>query len=308
LSCKQDILAALAYFDLFDYPLTQTEINQFARREYSAAEIGGQLLALLADKSVFHNDGLYSLRNDPTLAPRRRAGNLMARPLLQRAERIARFLAQFPFVRGVAVSGSLSKNFADENSDIDLFIITAPNRLWLARTLLHLLKKLSYLVNRQHDFCMNYFIDEAELGIREKNIYTATEVATLLPLRGIGSFDKFYRSNDWSNQFLPNHRMRISYVQDSRRGWLQRGLEWSLDHRVGNWLDTFLMRFTAKRWARKTELGLRNTRGIVMSMEAGKHFAKPDPKKFQVQLLTRYDAALFQLLQPSLKSYSPACS
>jgi predicted nucleotidyltransferase len=303
---RQDIIATLAYFDLFDYPLTQGEIIQFTRNGHMAQEIKPMLRLLLTEKLVYHYNGLFLLRNEPQLVARRRTGNQRARMMLGKAARVARLLAVFPFVRGVAVSGSLSKNYADEGSDIDLFIITAPNRLWLARTLLHCLKKLSYLVGREQYFCMNYFVDEAELEIREKNIYTATEVATLLPLQGIEAFQSFFRDNHWSRQFLPNAQMRISYVQDLPQSRLKGLLEWCLNRVGGNRADNLLMRITARRWNRKTQEGRRNNRGIVMSMEAGKHFAKPDPRRFQAKLLARYQERVGLLLPPVLQSISPA--
>ncbi|RYY95559.1 MAG: nucleotidyltransferase domain-containing protein, partial [Chitinophagaceae bacterium] len=195
MSLRTDILATLTYFDLFHYPLTALELRLFSRRPHQQAAISAALRELLAAKQVFCFDGLYTLHNDASLAPRRRRGNAKARELLYTAGKVAQLVSCFPFVRGVAVSGSLSKNWADERSDIDLFLITAPNRLWLARTLLHGLKKLSYLVGRQHLFCMNYYVDEEGLQIKEKNIYTATELATLLPLRGIHAFQQLYKSN-----------------------------------------------------------------------------------------------------------------
>ena len=53
----------------------------------------------------------------------------IAATLLARAEKIAKLFYKFPYVRAVGVSGSVSKNFADENADIDYFIITKANRL-----------------------------------------------------------------------------------------------------------------------------------------------------------------------------------
>jgi predicted nucleotidyltransferase len=303
---RQDIIATLAYFDLFDYPLTQAEVIQFTRGGYPAKEIKPAIRTLLAEKHLYHFNGFFLLRNEPELVTRRREGNQRARLLLKKAERVARLLAAFPFVRGVAVSGSLSKNYADEGSDIDLFIITAANRLWLARTLLHGLKKLAFLVGREQYFCMNYFIDEAGLEIREKNIYTATEVATLLPLQGIAAFNAFFRSNDWSRLFLPSAQLRVSYVQDIPRNFFRRSLEWCLDRFAGNMADNLLMRITSRRWNRKTLEGRRNNRGIVLSMEAGKHFAKPDPQRFQTKLLARYEERVAQLEPTALQSYLPA--
>ena len=87
-------------------------------------------------------------------------------------------LFQFPFVRGVFISGSLSKRCAAEKEDVDYFIVTSANRLWIARTIMHLYKKLTYLRGRQDRYCMNYFIDEEALEIKEKNIFTAVEMIT----------------------------------------------------------------------------------------------------------------------------------
>ncbi|WP_345257055.1 hypothetical protein [Flaviaesturariibacter amylovorans] len=307
MSPHTDILATLTYFDLFHYPLTAVELRLFSHHTHTPAAIGAALRELLAAKQVYCFDELYTLHNDPSLAPRRRAGNAKARALLHTAGKVARLVSCFPFVRGVAVSGSLSKNWADERSDIDLFIITAPNRLWLARTLLHGLKKLSYLAGRQHHFCMNYFVDECALEIREKNLYTATEIVTLLPLRGIGAFDAFFRQNAWTRNYLPNFSMRVSYLEETRRHPLRRAVECSLNNAAGNALDSLLWRITARRWSRKTERGRRNSRGIVMSMAAGKHFAKPDPAQFQNKLMARYEAGVFGIYTAQPQSLRPVC-
>jgi predicted nucleotidyltransferase len=138
---------------------------------------------------------------------------------------LAQLLIKFPYVRGIGISGSLSKNFADENSDIDLFIITKKNRLWIARTLMHLFKKLTFLVNKQHYYCMNYYIDEQQLEIVEKNIYTAIEVVTLIPLQGDGAFASFYSANAWTKDYLPNKVMRISSAKPSKRHLLKSCVE-----------------------------------------------------------------------------------
>jgi hypothetical protein len=54
-------------------------------------------------------------------------------------------------------------------------------------------------------FCLNYFIDEEKLQIKEQNIFTAVEVATLMPLKGRTVFKDFFQANDWVYQYLPNH-------------------------------------------------------------------------------------------------------
>jgi predicted nucleotidyltransferase len=130
-------------------------------------------------------------------------GNLRAQSLIVKATRIGAFLHKFPYVRAVAVSGSLSKNYADKKADIDFFIITKANRLWIARTILHLFKKFTFLVGKQNFFCMNYFVDEEALVIPEKNIYTGCGDRYMLPVAGTFTLNKFFDKNQWTKKWLP---------------------------------------------------------------------------------------------------------
>jgi len=294
---KKNILATLAYFDVFNYPLTQSEIFLFLAKRYDLSVFSNAILSLVAEHAIYKFDNFYTLKNDINIAKRRTAGNTKAAELIKVAERVGNLLAKFPYVRGIGISGSLSKNFADEQSDIDLFIITAGNRLWIARTLLHFFKKMTFLVNKQHLFCMNYFIDEQGLEIVEKNVYTAIEVATLIPLEGDTAFEKFYSANTWTRFFLPNNCMRLASAKPVKNTILKTIVEVLLNNPFGTFLDKHLMRITANRWLKKTQQRKLNTRGIIMGMDANKHYAKPDPTNFQTKLIDRYENKVGLLLQ-----------
>jgi predicted nucleotidyltransferase len=289
LELRTDILQALAYFDLFSYPLTQIELFQFLQHPHSYEDFQETLSALMTERLVFRTKEFLSIRPGHELYERRLTGNAMAHRLLVKAEKVAGLLYRFPFVRGVGVSGSLSKNYADEQSDIDFFIITAPNRLWVCRTLLHLLKKLSFLANKQHYLCMNYFVSESALEISEKNIYTATEIVTLIPLRGSLAFARFYQKNDWTKSFLPLFSLKVSRLFEKRPSIVKKCFEATLDFPLFSWTERPLMHLTRFFWTRKTKARKRNMRGLVMSMSATPNVAKPDPVIFQEELLRRFD-------------------
>lgn len=302
---RQNIMTTLAYFDMFNYPLTRAEIYFFLGKKYQYDLFNGALNYLVTQEMVYQFDRFFTLKNNTGLVTRRIEGNARAARLIKTAKKIGALLIRFPFVRGVAISGSLSKNFADENSDIDLFIITAKNRLWLARTLTHALKKLSYLVKREHYFCMNYYIDEQELQIAEKNIYTAIEVGTLIPLEGDLFFEKFYAANTWTRDFLPNKNMRVSSAKPIKKMPLKLFFEWLLSGRAGNRLDDALMRVTAVRWDKKALHKQLNSHGQLMAMLAEKHFSKPDPVNFQANLLLRYELKVERLLRDHERTLVP---
>ena len=292
---KQDILATLTYFDIFDYPLTQIEIAQFLKSNYCQDEFTKGLINLTSENWIYKYDDFYMLQDNYSLVHRRRKGNIQAKAMLKTAEKIAGFLSAFPFVKGVAVSGSLSKNFADKNSDIDFFIITEKNKLWLARTFMHCFKKIAMLFKKQDWFCMNYYVDEEMLQIKERNIYTATEIATLLPLRGIRVFQEFFNHNAWSKKILPNHSLRISYVEEAKNPFWKKAIEFLFRNPVGDLFDYLLMKLSTYRWNQKTRSGKLNKRGIVMSMDASRHYAKPNPLVFQKKFMELYEKKIFNL-------------
>jgi len=294
---EENILSALAYFDLFSYPLNRGEIYLFLPVKCEMNNFNYALNRLVNEQHIYRFEKFYSLRNDYSLIERRNKGNKHAAELMITARRVCSLLAKFPYVRGIGISGSLSKNFADAEADIDLFIITAKNRLWVARTFMHAFKKLTFLFNKQHYFCMNYYIDEQNLQIPEKNIYTATEVVTLIPLQGDVQFVDFFAANAWSRLFLPNNVMRVSRAKPEPKNWLKTSVEKMLNNKFGNWLDNHLWKTTASRWDKKTASKKRNIKGQVMAMETGKHFAKPDPEDFQNKLIKRYQVSVANVVK-----------
>jgi hypothetical protein len=295
-AAKESVLKALAYFDIFRYPLTKEEIAKFMDQPADNRRVEQCLSELLNEGAVFLNQEFYGLQDNPLIIHRRYEGQQRAEQLLKKAMKIGRFLYQFPFVRGVAVSGSLSKNFADESADIDFFVITKANRLWVARTFMHLFKKLTFLIGHQHYYCMNYYIDEEALLLEEKNIFTATELKTLLPVSGRYAIENFFVTNKWADEWLPSCDYRIQQQKDRRFTIFKKITEWIFNNKVGNALDKYLLRITTRRWKNKKEKGRKNDKGLTMALITGRHFAKSDPGNFQAKVLQQYEEKTAKIL------------
>jgi hypothetical protein len=277
---------------MFNYPVTAAEVRQFMGMSMSEDQLHRELDCLLSEGQVFCRDGMFMLRDLALLPARRRSGNERAEKMLATAHKIGRVLQHFPFVRAVGISGSLSKKYADELADIDFFIITSSNRLWLARTLLHLLKKFSFIVGKQHCFCMNYFIDEDAMLMPEQNIFIATEVVTLIPVAGFGVIDRFWQNNDWAFSYFPNFAVSPSGSAQESVPILKQAFEWLLNNRLGNSCDNLLMRITGHRWMKKELRRKLNMKGEPQSLRVGKHFGRPNPEHFQREILERYATQL----------------
>jgi hypothetical protein len=296
---ETDMLTVLAYFDLFHYPLTIGEIEQFRKQNATPAEVHSALDALLRRKRIFRIGDFYSLQDNPLLSYRRIEANERAMILLKKATKIGRFLQQFPFVRAIGISGSLSKNYADERSDFDYFIITAANRLWIARTCMHLFKKLAMLFRKDHFYCMNYYIDEKNLCLEDQNYFTAVELKTLLPVSGEKVMNQFFSSNEWAFGYFPFCSDRRQEFADRSKSVAKRLFEWIMNNQLGDRLENYLFRLTTRRWKKKELAGKKNNKGEVMSLLTARHFAKSDPGHFQYTILLKHADRIREVINPS---------
>lgn len=246
--------SVLDYFGLFRHPLRPEEIHRFHPVKCAQTDVDESLITLVSAGFVNRFPGdLYACGGDSRWAEQRETGRRKALALLSSSPRYVKIIRAFPYVRAVAISGSLSKYAAGKEADIDYFIITAPGRLWIARTLLHLFKKLTFAAGLQHRFCMNYFIDETALEITDRNLYTAIELVTLIPAYNAALLDRLQKANAWTAEFLPNAGSShdLSYLTTSGREPLKRALESFLELLRPDTLNRKLMSLTDRKWRKK---------------------------------------------------------
>lgn len=289
-STKRALLNALWYFEIFQHPLTATELFEYANCPgETPAQLTEKLEELVQEGLIYQFGAYYQSQNNSDWAPRRLDFNRRADRYLPIARRMARLIGAFPFIRAVFVSGSLSKNCMAPDGDIDYFLITEPGRLWLARTLLVIFKKL-FLFNSHKYFCVNYFIDTEHLEIEDKNLFTATETLTLLPLYGGEWYERFGPANGWVRYYLPNFPWRSAEVPSQRPGPVKKMVEWVLNGRLGAWLDAQAMRLTVSYWRRKFRHLDANT--FDGALRSRRYVSKHHPLYFQQRVMNAYTARL----------------
>lgn len=112
----------------------------------------------------------------------------------------------------VALTGSLAMTNAQDDSDIDLMIITSRGTLWVSRFVAYLVLKLTgFQVRSPKDkdekdkLCVNIWLDEADLCWEKQNIFTAHEISQAVPLvNKDSSWEKFLKENSWVAGYWPN--------------------------------------------------------------------------------------------------------
>jgi len=93
-------------------------------------------------------------------------------------------------------------NNVEPQTDIDYLIVTEPGRVWLCRALVVGLVRLA--ARRGDVICPNYFLSEKALDLGEPNLFTAHEIAQMVPLVGVETYRRMCDLNSWAAGFLPN--------------------------------------------------------------------------------------------------------
>lgn len=235
------ILEAVIYADVFDYPVTAQEIHRYLVA--CQADLAGVQQALerslLPHGRLECRSGYFFLPGRVALVALRQRRAAIARALWRHARVYGGWIARLPFVRMVAVTGALAVDNVDDDADIDYLIVTEPGRLWVCRALVIGLVRWAGL--RGHAICPNYFLSERALVIGERNLYTARELAQMVPIAGVPVYESMRRLNAWADQFLPNatglpRESAAAPVAGSVvRSWLEGALRTSLGGRLEDW-------------------------------------------------------------------------
>jgi hypothetical protein len=200
---KRAIVQAVAYADVFDYPLTADEVHRYL---IGVAASRGTVRTVLGNgrlvPHVLARSGRYfTLAGREEAVETRRSRAAAAADYWRRAVRYGHVIGGLPFVRMVAVTGALAMdNMAD--GDIDYLVVTEPGRLWLCRALVVGLVRAAAL--RGTRLCPNYFLSEQALELGERNLFTAHEVAQMVPLTGSQTYQRLRALNRWTDAYLPN--------------------------------------------------------------------------------------------------------
>ncbi len=249
-----DILSTLSYYDIFQYPLTADEVYGFLPVKVTNRDrLKAALIQAVMDEVVYEHNGYFSISSSVAQDARRRiAMEKRAGRRWKTARAMTHILKRFPFVSSVIVTGTLSKNIHQPGLDIDYFIITEPNRLWIARTLLIGFKKI-VLLNSRDLFCLNYFISSNALEVQDKNVFTATEIAHAKVLYNSSLFADFLHANRWIYKYFPNLNdiALPSPNPDEKKSRLRMLSQRLFDRPAFDELDERLMRRWADIWKRR---------------------------------------------------------
>jgi hypothetical protein len=204
-----NILKTVAYFDIFEYPLTAEQIFFFLSSPSQSVEGTSMAADALVLEEKLKKKGQYFFlpATNKNIVENRISNEKRAKKMLAYARIIGAFIKRVPFVRGVFITGSLSKNVAALSSDIDFMVVTASERLWICKTFLTVFRKV-FLFGKSKFFCTNFYVTENGFTLSQRNFYTAIEVVTTKAIWNESAFYQYQRDNYWTRNIFPNAEVK----------------------------------------------------------------------------------------------------
>ena len=241
---EEAIVRAIAFFDLFSYPLTIFEIWKYLDVNAELSEVmeilknitrrgstpteGVEPLLGLGEKN-----GFYFLIGREEIIKERMARYNYTDKKFKRAVWVAKIFKFVPWIKTIAIGNIIGAHNLKKESDIDFFIITEKKRIWLSRFFCVLIIKILGLrPNRektQDKICLSFFISEEAMNLKGlmlknssldcrvppaggtrngrggRDIYFIYWLGGLAPIYDKdNTFAEFANKNDWLKDYLPN--------------------------------------------------------------------------------------------------------
>ena len=254
------ILSALAYYDQFEFPLTAQEIF-FALPKFEGArpsfdDVERALFETIRLGAAETKEGLYFLPGREDFVRVRASRYAVAEGKYKRVKRFLKIARHAPYLRAAFVCNTLARSNARAESDIDLYLVAAPGRIWSTRLLVTGLATLLRVRPTETEsadrICLSFFVSSEALNVRplaiEDDVYLAHWLQELYPVYDeAGIARRSYVENGWLRDELPEARVQAPSsrrVVSPRFIRAKRALERALDAFFGDRLE---------RWAQKKQ-------------------------------------------------------
>ncbi len=212
---EKSILKTIIYFDIFNYPMTVFEIWKYLYEV--KCDLNDVVLCLSNSESIKRytetKDGFYFLKGKRELIYSRKSKRDSSIAKIQIARRVICFLKFVPYVKMIAISGSIGYFNVKEDSDIDFFIIVKNKYIWLSRfcitAITQLLGKRRYDKKIKNKICLSFYISENAINLEnlayENDVHFAYWFLNIMPIFDLNTYDNFYSLNAWVSEFSKNN-------------------------------------------------------------------------------------------------------
>jgi hypothetical protein len=214
-ACDKAIINTLKYRSVFKASMSRFQLGTYliSDREIPADIFESRIKGLLKSKKIKQYKGSYHLVRKKPLSWSLRAK--YSQNHIQKTNIGLELLKSIKWIKLMAITGSVAAYNSKKNDDVDLFIISEKNRIWLTRFFVVLILKAlgKYRTDKSYNnkLCPNIYMDETRVRWSEekRNIYVAHDIIMMQPV--INKDDMYFRflnANRWVFEYFPHFKVQ----------------------------------------------------------------------------------------------------
>lgn len=194
----KEVLATIHLAHHFQSAFTVDQVYRYLRVRMCREQFDSVLKDLKHRELIFEKNAVLFTRDlQKSYQQKKRS----SKDLFRRHRRYLSIIARIPWVKYVALTGANAFESCQTRDDVDLFLVTKSNRLWICYLTLVLFSKA---IRKRDTLCINYLVDEQNLHIQQQDYYTAVQILQMIPLFDNDFNKKIIEDNRWIFDFLPN--------------------------------------------------------------------------------------------------------
>lgn len=220
---QEAIFKVVSFFDIFDFPLTAFEIWQYLFIESDFFRVEESLQEMCAEGKLISKNGFFCFQSRENIIITRMRRYNYAERKFKKAKIVSQIFKFIPWIKLVAIGNILGPSNLRDGGDIDFFIVTQKDRLWLTRFFCTVLMKLTAQRpvpgNERDKICLSFYVSDDSLNLENlmlnsDDLYFIYWLVNLEIIFDSGSvYNKLVKHNAWIFSKLPNWRQKEKGVR-----------------------------------------------------------------------------------------------
>ncbi len=195
---KTHILETIKMAHNYDSAFNRDQLYTYLRVKMPRIEFDSVLDDLFSQNLISEYNGfIYSQKLQVKHEQRRQ----WSQAINQKYKFYIKIIALLPWTRFIGLTGSNSFESCSQDDDLDIFIISRKDRLWLSYLYIIIVCKL---FRKRRVLCVNYLVDENNLSLSKKTYYTGVQLMQMIPVYNEMFKQKIIEANPWIVECLPN--------------------------------------------------------------------------------------------------------
>lgn len=227
-SIKELIIIHICYRDVFNAPVSIELLKKWIGvQNVNHQEFDAALTELIGEELIIKAKGFLARKTRKNIILDQQKKSELTKQIISKGHLGLTILSKIPCIKFVGISGSVAaenptEEFGENHIDLDLFVVTAKNTLWLFALVERIFTNIVRLFRGNHFYCFNYITEESFLEVYNKNFYTATEFINLKPIIDKGVLDKLISCNQWIKKYYDINGMKSGHKSVSNTSFYSR--------------------------------------------------------------------------------------